>query len=106
METFKALTLTSLGTSEVSSKANIFSLNGMQFDSKDNQETSAALPGKGIPSLTSSMDRRLVKVIKEDWGHIWEENQEFGRKTFQMFSLNIFKYFFSNIIVTALKKFV
>ena len=44
-------------------------------DSKDNfwlaiQETSASLTGEEIQALTSSMDRRLLKVIKEDEGHI------------------------------------
>ena len=29
---------------------------------------------KGITELTLSMDRWLVKVIKGNWGHIWEEN--------------------------------
>ena len=53
-------------------------------DSKDNfwlaiQETSASLTGEEIQALTSSMDRRLLKVIKEDEGHIWEVIEEFGR---------------------------
>ena len=66
-------------------------LNGMQFGSKNYlwqaiQETSASLTGKGIPSSTLSMDRRLVKVTKEDWGHFWKENQEFRRKILQRVS--------------------